>query len=150
MCVYVRTVWSEGKTGASQLWWVTSDWLKRFLCIGKVNALLTPSLPGVPYISDTPVVFSVGGEEAYPIPFSLGEMSELEILTPCLCREGSRKEPLAVVGSPYWMAPEVLRGELYDEKVRDLEVEPPPTTLLYIWDPPAFSLAPHCHPSNTR
>ncbi|XP_051875290.1 LOW QUALITY PROTEIN: dual specificity testis-specific protein kinase 1-like [Pristis pectinata] len=26
------------------------------------------------------------------------------------------KEPLAVVGSPYWMAPEVLRGELYDEK----------------------------------
>lgn len=34
------------------------------------------------------------------------------------CREGERKEPLAVVGSPYWMAPEVLRGELYDEKVR--------------------------------
>ncbi|KAK1334343.1 hypothetical protein QTO34_005347 [Cnephaeus nilssonii] len=31
-------------------------------------------------------------------------------------REGERKEPLAVVGSPYWMAPEVLRGELYDEK----------------------------------
>ncbi|XP_067386970.1 dual specificity testis-specific protein kinase 1 [Emydura macquarii macquarii] len=30
--------------------------------------------------------------------------------------EGARKEPLAVVGSPYWMAPEVLRGELYDEK----------------------------------
>lgn len=26
------------------------------------------------------------------------------------------KERLAVVGSPYWMAPEVLRGELYDEK----------------------------------
>lgn len=31
-------------------------------------------------------------------------------------REGVQKEPLAVVGSPYWMAPEVLRGELYDEK----------------------------------
>ncbi|KAL2294144.1 hypothetical protein Nmel_007867 [Mimus melanotis] len=31
--------------------------------------------------------------------------------------EGSEKEPLAVVGSPYWMAPEVLRGEIYNEKL---------------------------------
>ncbi|KAM9367748.1 dual specificity testis-specific protein kinase 1 [Phaethornis superciliosus] len=30
--------------------------------------------------------------------------------------EGCEKEPLAVVGSPYWMAPEVLRGEIYNEK----------------------------------
>ncbi|NXQ96968.1 TESK1 kinase, partial [Sagittarius serpentarius] len=30
--------------------------------------------------------------------------------------EDSEKEPLAVVGSPYWMAPEVLRGEIYNEK----------------------------------
>ncbi|NXQ22060.1 TESK1 kinase, partial [Peucedramus taeniatus] len=30
--------------------------------------------------------------------------------------EGSEKEPLAIVGSPYWMAPEVLRGEIYNEK----------------------------------
>ncbi|XP_075302393.1 dual specificity testis-specific protein kinase 1 [Opisthocomus hoazin] len=30
--------------------------------------------------------------------------------------EGSEKEPLAVVGSPYWMAPEVLRREIYNEK----------------------------------
>ncbi|XP_078123617.1 dual specificity testis-specific protein kinase 2 [Sander vitreus] len=31
--------------------------------------------------------------------------------------DGEGKQPLAIVGSPYWMAPEVLRGELYDEKV---------------------------------
>ncbi|XP_052357441.1 dual specificity testis-specific protein kinase 1-like, partial [Oncorhynchus keta] len=31
--------------------------------------------------------------------------------------EESDQEPLAVVGSPYWMAPEVLRGEVYNEKV---------------------------------
>ncbi|KAM8899140.1 dual specificity testis-specific protein kinase 2 isoform 2-T2 [Spinachia spinachia] len=31
--------------------------------------------------------------------------------------DGEDQEPLAVVGSPYWMAPEVLRGELYNEKV---------------------------------
>ncbi|XP_028304532.1 dual specificity testis-specific protein kinase 2 [Gouania willdenowi] len=31
--------------------------------------------------------------------------------------DGAEKTPLAIVGSPYWMAPEVLRGELYDEKV---------------------------------
>ncbi|KAM5193630.1 uncharacterized protein ACMZJ9_018063 [Mantella aurantiaca] len=28
----------------------------------------------------------------------------------------SQTEPLSVVGSPYWMAPEVLRGDLYNEK----------------------------------
>ncbi|XP_076016932.1 dual specificity testis-specific protein kinase 2 [Genypterus blacodes] len=31
--------------------------------------------------------------------------------------DGSDQERLAVVGSPYWMAPEVLRGEVYSEKV---------------------------------
>ncbi|KAM9836300.1 dual specificity testis-specific protein kinase 2 [Aulostomus maculatus] len=31
--------------------------------------------------------------------------------------EEDDQEPLAVVGSPYWMAPEVLRGEVYNEKV---------------------------------
>ncbi|XP_028831021.1 dual specificity testis-specific protein kinase 1 isoform X2 [Denticeps clupeoides] len=31
--------------------------------------------------------------------------------------DGVEKKPLAVVGSPYWMAPEVLRGEVYNEKV---------------------------------
>ncbi|XP_038587458.1 dual specificity testis-specific protein kinase 2 [Micropterus salmoides] len=31
--------------------------------------------------------------------------------------EEEEQEPLAVVGSPYWMAPEVLRGEVYNEKV---------------------------------
>lgn len=31
--------------------------------------------------------------------------------------EEAEKQSLAVVGSPYWMAPEVLRGERYNEKV---------------------------------
>lgn len=34
-----------------------------------------------------------------------------------LYSEDDVQEPLAVVGSPYWMAPEVLRGEIYNEKV---------------------------------
>lgn len=44
MCV--RTVWSDAKTKASQLLWATSGWLKRFLCIGEVNDLVTPKSPG--------------------------------------------------------------------------------------------------------
>lgn len=35
----------------------------------------------------------------------------------CNYSDGAGKQPLAIVGSPYWMAPEVLRGELYNEKV---------------------------------
>ncbi|XP_072319680.1 dual specificity testis-specific protein kinase 2-like [Eucyclogobius newberryi] len=31
--------------------------------------------------------------------------------------DGANKQPLAIVGSPYWMAPEVLRGEIYNERV---------------------------------
>lgn len=77
----------------------------------------SPASRGALSMSEPPVVFSVGGG-GLPIPFSLGEVSEQRFRPPRLCREGARKEPLAVVGSPYWMAPEVLRGELYDEKVR--------------------------------
>ncbi|XP_031440698.1 dual specificity testis-specific protein kinase 2 [Clupea harengus] len=33
------------------------------------------------------------------------------------CSDGSNRQALAIVGSPYWMAPEVLRGEPYNEKV---------------------------------
>lgn len=33
----------------------------------------------------------------------------------CVC--SAEREKLSVVGSPFWMAPEVLRDELYNEKV---------------------------------
>ncbi|XP_068611734.1 dual specificity testis-specific protein kinase 2 [Brachionichthys hirsutus] len=33
------------------------------------------------------------------------------------CSEEENEERLAIVGSPYWMAPEVLRSEAYNEKV---------------------------------
>ncbi|XP_003975988.2 dual specificity testis-specific protein kinase 2 [Takifugu rubripes] len=33
------------------------------------------------------------------------------------CSEEEEQTPLAIVGSPYWMAPEMLRGEVYNEKV---------------------------------
>lgn len=36
----------------------------------------------------------------------------------CLC--SAEREKLSVVGSPYWMAPEVLRDEVYNEKVKSL------------------------------
>lgn len=38
----------------------------------------------------------------------------------CLSEE-EEQTPLAIVGSPYWMAPEMLRGEVYDEKVTDVD-----------------------------
>lgn len=34
----------------------------------------------------------------------------------CVC--SAEREKLSVVGSPFWMAPEVLRDELYNEKVK--------------------------------
>lgn len=94
--VCVRTVWSEGKTEASQLSWVTSDWLKRFLCIGEVNALHTPSLPVIPYT----VTFSVGGERAHPILFSWGEISEQEVLTALLLQGRGKEGAVGCGGLP--------------------------------------------------
>lgn len=37
-----------------------------------------------------------------------------------LCVRSAEREKLSVVGSPYWMAPEVLRDEGYNEKVMPL------------------------------
>lgn len=33
--------------------------------------------------------------------------------------EEEEQTSLAIVGSPYWMAPEMLRGEVYNEKVTE-------------------------------
>lgn len=40
----------------------------------------------------------------------------------CVCPVlySAEREKLSVVGSPYWMAPEVLRDEVYNEKVTPL------------------------------
>ena len=32
-------------------------------------------------------------------------------------RRGRRKKRYTVVGNPYWMAPEMMRGQIYDESV---------------------------------
>lgn len=61
--------------------------------------------------------FPLFGRGGLLLPLGLAWCLRGLFLTTWPCREGARKEPLAVVGSPYWMAPEVLRGELYDEKV---------------------------------
>lgn len=37
------------------------------------------------------------------------------------CSEDEEQSPLAIVGSPYWMAPEMLRGEVYNEKVMNVD-----------------------------
>lgn len=49
----------------------------------------------------------------------------------------SEGEKLSVVGSPFWMAPEVLRDESYNEKVRF-------TINTTAWFPPAF-ITTLCH-----
>lgn len=61
--MYVRTVSSDGKTEDSRLLWVTSGWLKRFLCIGEVNAPVPPpKLSRRSYLSEAPrdISFGVG------------------------------------------------------------------------------------------
>lgn len=68
--MYVRTVSSDGKTEASRLLWVTSGWLKRFLCIGEVNAPVPPpNFLGGPYLSEArrDISFGVGrGLTSFP------------------------------------------------------------------------------------
>ena len=41
----------------------------------------------------------------------------LSVFCLCVCVCSAKGEKLAVVGSPYWMAPEVLRDEPYNETV---------------------------------
>lgn len=41
-------------------------------------------------------------------------------MIPSVCVFRAEEEKLTVVGSPFWMAPEVLRDERYNEKVHSL------------------------------
>lgn len=66
MCV--RTVWSEGKTEASQLLWVTSDWLKRSLCIGKMASYPKPPRVAL-YVSEPQWCFLWVERRLTPSPF---------------------------------------------------------------------------------
>lgn len=43
----------------------------------------------------------------------------MSLFLAAFCSEEEEQTPLAIVGSPYWMAPEMLRGEVYNEKVRE-------------------------------
>lgn len=68
-------------------------------------------------------VWHLSGKTIFRMPFQTSittqlltkEMHKMFVLL--VYSDGVEKQPLAVVGSPYWMAPEMLRGELYNEKV---------------------------------
>lgn len=92
-----RTALSGVKIMATRLWWVTLAWLRRFPPTGESWELEVAALG-----------WAVGGSSS---------CAWLPLLVFVVPSDGGDKEPLAVVGSPYWMAPEVLRGELYNEKV---------------------------------